>query len=210
MENLTNDTPPKKGFRTPLVRYVFHPPRVSALCFSCTKIHERADQKLSWRGPKVFGRARSLVRFPPPIPYYVLHPPISRPKTVSMLFAHISVHVFALYAVVRAPKRKPNVGTLHAGKAAQRMPGCWRWAAAAASAFPCCSCSSAAAAAAAELGIVVTSPQRAAALASQSVSLRKDWWKRQPRRCCPNAFAVDWIQKQARRVSSCLDQSVPV
>ena len=34
VENLTNDTPPKKGFWTPLVRYVFHPPsRVSALFF---------------------------------------------------------------------------------------------------------------------------------------------------------------------------------
>ena len=34
VENLTNDTPPKKGFWTPLVRYVFHPPSgVSALFF---------------------------------------------------------------------------------------------------------------------------------------------------------------------------------
>ena len=44
---------------------------------SCTKIHDRADQKLFWRGPKIFGRAHSLVRFPPP---YVLHLPISRPN----------------------------------------------------------------------------------------------------------------------------------
>ena len=56
---------PKRGFGPPLVRYVFHPPQVSVLCFSCTKIHDRADQKLFWRGPKIFGRARSLVRFPP-------------------------------------------------------------------------------------------------------------------------------------------------
>ena len=67
VENLTTDTPPKRGFRPPLVRYVFHPPQASVLCFSCTKIHARADQKLFWRGPKIFGRARSLVRFPPPI-----------------------------------------------------------------------------------------------------------------------------------------------
>ena len=58
---------PKRGFGPPLVRYVFHPPQVSVLCFSCTRIHDRADQKLFWRGPKIFGRARSLVRFPPPI-----------------------------------------------------------------------------------------------------------------------------------------------
>ena len=73
VENLTNDTPPKKGFWTPLVRYVFHPPQVSVLCFSCTKFHDRADQKLFWRGPKIFGRARSLVRFPPPIRFAPLH-----------------------------------------------------------------------------------------------------------------------------------------
>ena len=72
-ENLTNETPPKKGFWTPLVRYVFHPPRVSVLCFSCTKIHDRADQKLVWRGPKTFGRVRSLVRFPPPIRFAPPH-----------------------------------------------------------------------------------------------------------------------------------------
>ena len=72
-KNLTNDTPPKKGFWTPLVRYVFHPPHVSVLCFSCTEIHDRADQKLFWRGPKIFGRARSLVRFPPPIRFAPPH-----------------------------------------------------------------------------------------------------------------------------------------
>ena len=82
--DLTNDTPPKKGFWTPpLVRYVFHPPQVSVLCFSCTEIHDRADQELFWRGPTIFGRARSLVRFPPPIRYA---PPISRPKICRRLF----------------------------------------------------------------------------------------------------------------------------
>ena len=74
VENLTNDTPPKKGFWTPpLVRYVFHPPQVSVLCFSCTKIHDRADQKLFWRGPNIFGRAHSLVSFPPPIRFAPPH-----------------------------------------------------------------------------------------------------------------------------------------
>ena len=64
---------PKRGFGPPLVRYVFHPPHVSVLCFSCTEIHDRADQKLFWRGPKIFGRARSLVRFPPPIRFAPPH-----------------------------------------------------------------------------------------------------------------------------------------
>ena len=73
VENLTNDTPPKKGFGPPLAGHVFHPPQVSVLCFSCTKIHNRVDQKLFWRGPKIFGRARSLVRFPPPIRFAPPH-----------------------------------------------------------------------------------------------------------------------------------------
>ena len=64
---------PKRGFGPPLVRYVFHPSQASALCSSCTKIHDRADQNLFWRGPKIFGRARSLVRFPPPIRFAPPH-----------------------------------------------------------------------------------------------------------------------------------------
>ena len=64
---------PKRGFGPPLLRYVFHPPQVSVPCFSCTKIHDRADQKLFWRGPKIFGRARSLVRFAPPIRFAPPH-----------------------------------------------------------------------------------------------------------------------------------------
>ena len=68
---------PKRGFGRPLVQYVFHPPQVSVLCFSCIKVHDRADQKLFWRDPKISRRARSLVRFPPPIRFA---PPISRPK----------------------------------------------------------------------------------------------------------------------------------
>ena len=75
VENLTNDTPPPKGFWTPprTVRF----PSPSVLCFSCTRIHDRADQKLFWRGPKIFGRRVLWYVFLPP---YVLHPPISRPK----------------------------------------------------------------------------------------------------------------------------------
>ena len=69
---------PNMGFGPPSVRYVFHPPGVSLLCFSCIKIHDRADQKLFWRGPKIFGRARSLVRFPPPIRF--APPPYHGPR----------------------------------------------------------------------------------------------------------------------------------
>ena len=45
---------PKGVLDSPLVRYVFHPPQASALCFSCTKIHNRADQKLFLEGSKNF------------------------------------------------------------------------------------------------------------------------------------------------------------
>ena len=76
---------PKRGFGPPLLRYVFHPPQVSVLCFSCTKIHDRADQKLFWRGPKIFGRARSLVRFPPP-PIRFAPPHITAQKGVFFFF----------------------------------------------------------------------------------------------------------------------------
>ena len=92
MENLTNDTPPKKGFWTPpLVRYVFHP-QVSVLCFSCTKIHDRADQTLVWRGPKIFGRARALARFPSPHTFCT--PPPHIPAQVKGTVAITGVHVF--------------------------------------------------------------------------------------------------------------------
>ena len=74
VENLTNDTPPKQGFWTPPRTVRFPPPSgVSALSFLYKKLHNRADQKLFWRGPKIFGRARSLVRFPPPIRFAPLH-----------------------------------------------------------------------------------------------------------------------------------------
>ena len=73
VENLTNDTPPKKGFWTPPRTVRFPPPSGVSALFSCTKIHDRVDQKLFWRGPKIFGRARSLVRFPPPIRFAPPH-----------------------------------------------------------------------------------------------------------------------------------------
>ena len=55
---------PKRGFGPPLVRYVFHSPQVSTT---------EQNKKLFWRGPNIFGRARSLVRFPPPIRFAPPH-----------------------------------------------------------------------------------------------------------------------------------------
>ena len=67
--------PSQKGALDPPSYGTFStPPLVSVLCFSCTKkIHDRVDQKLFWRGPEIFGRARSLVRFPPPIRFAPPH-----------------------------------------------------------------------------------------------------------------------------------------
>ena len=77
MENLTNDTPPKKGFWTPLVRYVFHPPQVSVLCFPVQE-STTEQTRSSFGGVQKFSGERVLwyVFLPP----YVLHPPMSRPK----------------------------------------------------------------------------------------------------------------------------------
>ena len=56
------------------------------LCFSCTKIHDRADQKLFWRGPEIFRRGRSLVRFPPPIRFAPPHITAQFSKCTPLLF----------------------------------------------------------------------------------------------------------------------------
>ena len=69
---------PKKGFWTPLVRYVFHPPHVSVLCVSCTEIHDRADQKLFWRGPKNFRESAFSGTFS--TPHTFCTPPYHGPK----------------------------------------------------------------------------------------------------------------------------------
>ena len=83
-ENLTNDTPPKKGVLDPPSYGTFSTPlRCQYSVFPVQKIHDSADQKLFWRGAKIFGRARSLVRFPPPIRFA---PPISRPRTLPWVF----------------------------------------------------------------------------------------------------------------------------
>ena len=83
-EDLTNDTPPKKGFWTPpLERYVFHPPRVSLFCFSCTK-STTEQTRSSFGGVQNFsggGTFSSLHTFCTP-PY---HGPISQSILLSMI-----------------------------------------------------------------------------------------------------------------------------
>ena len=76
-KNLTNDTPPKKGFWTPpSYGTFFHPPHVSSALFFLYKNPRQSRSKSSFGGVQnIFGRARfSGYVFLPP---YVLHPPIS-------------------------------------------------------------------------------------------------------------------------------------
>ena len=64
VENLTNDTPPKKGLWTPARTVRFPPPSgVSALFFLYKNPRQSRPEALFkfWRGPEIFGRARSLV-----------------------------------------------------------------------------------------------------------------------------------------------------
>ena len=76
VEDLTNDTPPKRGFGPPLVRYVSHPSQVSVLCFSCTKKYTTEQTRSSFRGVQKLSGERVLwyvflppIRFAPP-PYH--------------------------------------------------------------------------------------------------------------------------------------------
>ena len=67
MENLTNDTLPVRGFGLPLVRYVFHPPRVSLLCFSLYRNPRLSRPEALWEGVQNFSGGRVL--------WYVFLPP---------------------------------------------------------------------------------------------------------------------------------------
>ena len=69
---------PKRGFG-PSPRTVRFPPPSGISARS--KIHDRADQRLFWRGPKKY--RESLLLWYVFLPPYVLHPPISRPKVLN-------------------------------------------------------------------------------------------------------------------------------
>ena len=110
-ENLTNDTPSKKGLWTPVVRYVFHPPQVSVLCFSYTKIHDRAEQKLFWRDPKNFRESAFSGTFSSPHTFCT--PPYHGPCLCAFFlpehhlptapFQHPKIHCVVL-ALLQPPK----------------------------------------------------------------------------------------------------------
>ena len=77
-ENLTNDTPPKKGFWTPPRTVRFPPPSgVSALFFLYKNPRQRRPEALL-EGSKNFRESAFSGTFSSP--HTVLHPPISRPN----------------------------------------------------------------------------------------------------------------------------------
>ena len=78
---------PKRGFGPPLVRYVFHPPQVSVLCFPVQKSTTEQTRSCFGGVQKFSGERVLWYVFPPP---YVLHPPISRPNFISATDRHPS------------------------------------------------------------------------------------------------------------------------
>ena len=70
---------PKRGFGPLLVRYVFHPPQVSVLCFSCTKIHDKPVSEVLSEGSKNFRESAFSGTFSSPHTFCT-PPPISQPK----------------------------------------------------------------------------------------------------------------------------------
>ena len=85
VENLTNDTPPKKGFWTAPRTVRFLPPQVSVLYFPVQK-STTEQTRISFGGVQKFSRERVLwyVFAPPPPPPYVLYPPTSQPKHLAL------------------------------------------------------------------------------------------------------------------------------
>ena len=90
VENLTNDTPPKRGFRPPPRTVLFPPPSGVSALFFLYKISTPEQTRSSFGGVQKFSGERVLwyVFLPP----YVLHPPISRPNSILSVFLswHIS------------------------------------------------------------------------------------------------------------------------
>ena len=79
-ENLTNDTPPKKGFWTPFVRYVFPPPSGVSALFFLFKIARQSRPEALLEGSKNFRESAFSGTFSSP--HTFLHPPISRPNNL--------------------------------------------------------------------------------------------------------------------------------
>ena len=92
VENLTNDTPPKKGFWTPPRTVRFPPPSGVGALFFLYKNPRQSRPEALLEGSKNFRESAFSGTFSSPP--YVLHPPISRPKeelcdTIATIRSHL-------------------------------------------------------------------------------------------------------------------------
>ena len=94
VENLTNDTPPKKGFWTPPRTVRFPPPSGVSALFFLYKNPRQSRPKALLEGSKIFSGERVLwyVFLPP----YVLHPPHITAQIASDLKTRDSIMVLRI------------------------------------------------------------------------------------------------------------------
>ena len=103
VENLTNDTPPKKGFWTPPPTVRFPPPSGVSALFFLYKKSTTEQTRGSFGGVRKFSGERVLwYVFPPP---YVLHPPIPPPNKMITEPIFTIFELFSVIPVLRLPNR---------------------------------------------------------------------------------------------------------
>ena len=89
---------PKGGFGPLLVRYVFHPPQVSVLCFFLYKNPRQSRPEALLEGSKIFRESAFSGTFSSPHTFCT--PPISRPKLdVVLSWWTSSASCFLLWAI---------------------------------------------------------------------------------------------------------------
>ena len=84
---------PKRGFGAPLVRYVFHRPQASALCFFCTKNPRQSRPEALLEGSKKFRESAFSATFSSPHTFCT--PPYHGPKFVTIAKSHALLHKIA-------------------------------------------------------------------------------------------------------------------
>ena len=114
---------PKRGFGPPSYGTFSTPLRCQCSVFSCAKVHDRADQKLFWRGPKTFGRVRSLVRFPPPLRCAPPHITTSSSGSSRMhvVYTHILLPLRSSTLKIMEAQDSPQKAQSHKKKGALRV-----------------------------------------------------------------------------------------
>ena len=110
---------PKRGFVTPpLVRYVFHPPQVSVLCFFLYKNPRQSRSEALLGGSKNSRGSAFSGTFPPPIRF--APPPYHGPKFPPKLLGQKSCRtkvprIFRIFVPDFAPNFAPNFPRIFQG-----------------------------------------------------------------------------------------------